>query len=47
VLAEIDTPDLDAQLAASEAKLNSARAVVKVREAEEQFAQSTYQRWHE
>ena len=45
VLAEIETPDLDAQLAASQAKLNSARAVVKVREAEEQFAQSTYQRW--
>ena len=47
VLAEIETPDLDAQLAASEAKLNSARAVVKVREAEEQFAQSTYQRWRD
>ena len=46
VLAEIETPDLDAQLAASQAKLNSARAVVNVREAEEQFAQSTYQRWH-
>ena len=45
VLAEIETPDLDAQLGASEAKLNSARAVVRVREAEEQFAQSTYQRW--
>ena len=45
VLAEIETPDLDAQLSASEAKLNSARAVVNVREAEEQFAQSTYQRW--
>jgi RND family efflux transporter MFP subunit len=47
VLAEIETPDLDAQLAASEAKLNSARAVVKVREAEEQFAQSTNQRWRD
>jgi RND family efflux transporter MFP subunit len=47
VLAEIETPDLDAQLAAWEAKLNSARAVVKVREAEEQFAQSTYQRWRD
>jgi RND family efflux transporter MFP subunit len=47
VLAEIETPDLDAQLAASEAKLNSARAVVKVREAEEQFAQSTFQRWRD
>ena len=45
VLAEIETPDLDSQLGASEAKLNSARAVVRVREAEEQFAQSTYQRW--
>jgi RND family efflux transporter MFP subunit len=47
VLAEIETPDLDAQLAASQAKLNSARAVVKIREAEEQFAQSTYQRWRD
>jgi RND family efflux transporter MFP subunit len=47
VLAEIETPDLDAQLAAAQAKLNSARAVVKVREAEEQFAQSTYQRWRD
>ena len=47
VLAEIETPDLDAQLAASQAKLNAARAVVKVREAEEQFAQSTFQRWRE
>jgi RND family efflux transporter MFP subunit len=47
VLAEIETPDLDAQLAASQAKLNAARAVVKVREAEEQFAQSTYQRWRD
>ena len=47
VLAEIETPDLDAQLGASEAKLNSARAVVRVREAEDQFAQSTYQRWRD
>jgi RND family efflux transporter MFP subunit len=47
VLGEIETPDLDAQLAAAQAKLNSARAVVKVREAEEQFAHSTYQRWRD
>jgi RND family efflux transporter MFP subunit len=47
VLGEIETPDLDAQLAASQAKLNSARAVVKVREAEAQFAESTYQRWRD
>jgi RND family efflux transporter MFP subunit len=47
VLAEIDTPDLDAQLAAVQAKLNSARAVVKVREAERDFAESTYDRWRD
>jgi len=45
VLAEIETPDLDAQLAAVKAKLNSARSLVNVREAEKQFAESTYQRW--
>jgi RND family efflux transporter MFP subunit len=47
VLAEIDTPELDAQLAAVQAKLNSARAVVKVREAERDFAESTYDRWRD
>jgi RND family efflux transporter MFP subunit len=47
VLAEIETPDLDAQLAAAQAKLNSAKAVVSVREAERQLAQSTYQRWRD
>ena len=45
VLAEIETPDLDAQLAAALAKLNSAKAMVKVREAERQFTGSTYERW--
>jgi RND family efflux transporter MFP subunit len=47
VLGEIETPDLDAQLAAAQAKLNSARAAVKVREAEKEFAESTYQRWRD
>ena len=47
VLAEIDTPDRDAQLAAAQAKLNSALAVVNVRKAELQFADSTYKRWRE
>jgi RND family efflux transporter MFP subunit len=47
VLAEIETPEVDAQLAGSQAKLNSARAQVKVREAEKQFAESTYQRWRD
>src|SRR5271169_1661765 len=41
VLAEIETPEVDAQLAGSQAKLNSARAQVKVRESEKQFAEST------
>ena len=39
VLAEIDAPDLDAQLAAAQARLNSAQALVKVRVAEKQFAE--------
>ena len=47
LLAEIDAPDLDAQLAAAQAKLNSARAVVKVRESEKQYAQTTYERWRD
>lgn len=47
LLAEIDAPDLDAQLAAAKAKLNSAEAQVKVREAERNFAETTYARWRE
>jgi RND family efflux transporter MFP subunit len=47
LLAEIEAPDLDAQLASSQAKLNAAKAVVQVREAEKQFAETTYQRWRE
>ena len=47
LLAEIDAPDLDAQLAAAQAKLNSAKATVKVREAEKEFAETTYARWRE
>jgi RND family efflux transporter MFP subunit len=47
LLAEIDAPELDAQLAGAQAKLNSARAEVKVREAERQFAETTYARWRD
>ena len=47
LLAEIDAPDLDAQLAASQAKLNSARATVKIRESERQFSETTYARWRD
>jgi RND family efflux transporter MFP subunit len=45
VLATIETPDLDAELAAAKAKLNSAAADVKVREAQAAFAKTTYDRW--
>ena len=47
LLAEIDAPDLDAQLAAAKAKFNSAQAQVNVREAERNFAETTYTRWRE
>jgi RND family efflux transporter MFP subunit len=47
LLAEIDAPDLDAQLAAANAKLASAEAQVKVRDAERNFAETTYTRWRE
>jgi RND family efflux transporter MFP subunit len=47
LLAEIDAPDLDAQLAAAQSKLKAALAVVNVREAEREFAQSTYERWRD
>ena len=46
-LAEIDAPDLDAQLAGAKARLASAEAQVKVREAERNFAETTYTRWRE
>jgi RND family efflux transporter MFP subunit len=46
LLAEIDTPDLDASLEAAEAKLSAAKAMVETRQAEWKFAKSTYERWH-
>jgi len=45
VLAEIETPELDAELEAARAKRNAAAADVQVREAEARFAESTYARW--
>ncbi len=47
VLAVIDAPDLDAQLAAAKANLKSALAQVDVRKAQMQFARSTYVRWRD
>ncbi len=47
VLATIETPDLDAQFAAAEADLDSARAKVKVAKAAMEFAKTTYDRWRD
>jgi RND family efflux transporter MFP subunit len=47
VLAVIDAPDLDGQFAAAKARLNSMNSAVKVREAELEFAKTTYDRWRE
>jgi RND family efflux transporter MFP subunit len=47
VLAEIDAPDLDAQRVAAQSKRNSAQALVKVRQAEQEFAHTTYVRWRD
>ncbi|MBV8280773.1 MAG: biotin/lipoyl-binding protein, partial [Candidatus Eremiobacteraeota bacterium] len=47
VMALIETPELDAQLAAAKAQLNAAQAQVKVREAEAEFATTTYERWRD
>jgi len=45
VLASIETPDLDAELVAAQAKQKAAQALVVARSAEAEFAKTTYQRW--
>ncbi len=45
VLAAIETPDLDAKLAAAQAKVKASRALVVARQADADFAKTTYQRW--
>ena len=47
VLALIETPDLDAELAAARAQLTADQAKVVVRQAETQFARTTYVRWRD
>jgi RND family efflux transporter MFP subunit len=47
LLATIDTPELDAELAAAQAKLQVARAQVKVKQADAAFANSTFARWRD
>ena len=47
VLALIETPDLDAELAAARAQLKAGQATVMVRKAETDFARTTYERWRD
>lgn len=47
VLAVIETPDLDAQLAAARAQLQADQAQVLVRKAEAAFSLTTYERWRD
>jgi RND family efflux transporter MFP subunit len=46
-LATIDTPELDAELVAAKAKLNASEAQVAVKQAQADFAETTYERWRE
>ena len=47
VLALIETPDLDAELAGAQAQLKAAEAQVFVRKAQANFAKTTYDRWRD
>lgn len=47
VMALIETPDLDAELAGARAQLQAAQAQVLVRQAQAEFAKSTYDRWRD
>ncbi len=45
LLCDIETPELDADLAAAEAKLKATQANVNVEESNMEFAKTTYDRW--
>ena len=47
LLATIETPELDAELAASRAALKASQAQVSAREAESEFAETTHERWRD
>jgi RND family efflux transporter MFP subunit len=47
LLASIETPELDAQLAAAQAELKASQAQVSVRRAEADFSRTTYERWRD
>ncbi len=45
LLAEIDAPDLDAQFSAAQSRYHAAQADVQIKQAQEEFAETTYARW--
>jgi RND family efflux transporter MFP subunit len=47
VLADIDAPEVDAQLSAAQARLQATNATIKVRDAEAGFAGTTFARWRD
>ena len=47
LLLKIDTPELDAQLAAAQAHLKASQAQVEVQKANVAFARTTYERWRD
>lgn len=47
VLAEVEAPDVDAQLAAAKARLRATRAAVEVQQADMRFASTTFARWRD
>jgi len=47
IMATIDTPELDAELAAARAQVQAGRAQVEVRKAEANLAKTTYERWRD
>ncbi len=47
VLATIETPELDAELAAARAQLQASEAQVQARKAEAEFGKTTYERWRD
>jgi RND family efflux transporter MFP subunit len=47
LLATIETPELDAQLAAARAQLQASEAQVAARNSEAEFARSTHERWRD
>jgi len=47
LLAAIETPELDAELAAARAQLQASEAQVQARKAETEFGKTTYERWRD